>query len=372
MILGKKTIKFQLIVVSSVLFCILILLVGKSINKSLQSRKHLAEFTVKNKIIGHLNTAAEWHAIERGYGSTILGSGKGDSSPLFSNFLEMGKKGDPEIFQAEKYIKELIKIDGNKKLEKELNIWHDGYQTLLSARPKIAGNNISVKEWLHVATLNINNAFDLRNVTFTSEKMDERIIYMNNILGPNITKLCEFAGLERALIGNTIASGKPIPNEIYEKITRYRAIVEHSLDQILLLKDLLSTSDQMKQALLEFEKEFLQSFQLLREDIFNASRKEESEIAVSSTQITKIKMDANNYFNVISKDLLSMSNHINITELAKCLNSENDIKISEQQSMAMDLLNLFIKYIKSITRFSLLIGSDVSMYASTLMTTPPK
>ena len=110
MALRKKSLKFQLIVVSSILFCVLIALVGKSIKKSLESRKLSDEYTIKNKIIGHLNTAAEWHAIERGCGATILGSGKGDLSPLFSNFLEMGKKGDSEIFQAEKYIKELIRI----------------------------------------------------------------------------------------------------------------------------------------------------------------------------------------------------------------------------------------------------------------------
>ena len=30
--------------------------------------------------------------------------------------------------------------------------------------------------------------------------------------------VCEFAGLERALIGNTIASGKPISSETYEEL----------------------------------------------------------------------------------------------------------------------------------------------------------
>ena len=341
MIPSKKTIKFQLIVVSSILFCILIVLVGKSIKKSLESRTLSDEYTIKNKIIGHLNTAAEWHAIERGYGATILGSGKDDSSPLFSNFLEMRKKGDTEAFQAEKLIKKMIKLEDNKILKKELYIWTEGYQRLLSARPKIAGNSISREEWLNVTTINVNNEFDLRNVAFTSEKMDERIIYMSNILGPNIAKLCEFVGLERALIGNTIAAGKPISREIYEEIQRYHAIIEHPLDQILLLKDLVSTSDQMKQALLGFEEEFLQSFQLLRGNIFNASRKKENEIAISSTQITKIKMDVSNYFSGISKDLLSVSKHINVSELAKCVNSGNNTQISEQQNVVTKLFEFF-------------------------------
>ncbi len=323
MFLRNKTLNFQLIIVSSILFCVLIVLVGKSIKKSLDSKKLSEEYTIKNKIIRHLSTAAGWHAIERGYGATILGGGNGSSSPLFTNFLEMRKKGDSEVFQAEKHIKELIEIEDSNLLEKELNIWHEGYQMLLSTRPKIASNDISREEWLNVTTININNEFDLRNVTFATEKIDERIIYMSNILGPNIAKLCEFAGLKRALIGNTIASGKPISDEICEKIKRYRIIAEHPLDQILQLKNLLSTSNLTKQALLKFEKEYLQSFQLLREDIFDASRKEKDKIAASSTQITRIKTDVTNYFSRISKDLSNISSHINVIELAKDVSHQN-------------------------------------------------
>ena len=333
MFLRNKTLNFQLIIVSSILFCVLIVLVGKSIKKSLESRKLSEEYTIKNKIIRHLNTAAGWHAIERGYGATILGGGKGSSSPLFTNFLEMGKKGDSEVFQAEKYIKELIGIEDSDLLEKELNIWREGYQMLLSTRPRIASNDIHREEWLNATTMNINNEFDLRNFTFASEEMDEEIIYMTNILGPNIAKLCEFAGLERALIGNAIASEKPISNEVYEEIKRYRTIVEHPLEQILQLKNLLYTSDLLKQALSEFETEFLQTFQLLRENIFKASRKKKDEIAASSTQITNIKIDMSNYFSRISRDLLNLSNHINVTELASGVNTVNDIQVSEQQGI---------------------------------------
>jgi len=246
MIPGKNTLRFQLIVVLSILFCFLIVLVGKSIKKSLEARTLSEEYSIKNKIIGHLNTAAGWHAVERGYGATILGSGNGASSSLFTSFLEMGKKGDSEVLQAEKYIRKLTKADDDDILEKELNRWHKEYQILLSSRPKIASNSIHKKEWLNVTTININNEFDLRNVTFAAENMDERIIYISNILSPNISKLCEFAGLERALIGNTIASGKPISKEVYEEIKRYRTVIEHPLNQILQLKDLLSTSDLMK------------------------------------------------------------------------------------------------------------------------------
>ncbi len=331
MVQKKKTLKFQLMIVSSILLCVLILLVAKSINKSLESSKLSGEYTIKNEIIGHLNSAARWNAIERDYGATILGSGDGNSSPLFSKFLEVREKGDTEAFQAKKYINELLSFNDDKALENKLNLWQEGYQDLLTIRPKISNNKITNDEWLKFTSLNIKNEFDLRNIIFTSEIMDERIIYMSNILDPNVSILCEFAGLERALIGNTIASGEPISDETYNEIKRYRAIVELSLGQILLLKDLQSTSDRMKQAITEFEQEFLQSFQLLREDIFAASRKVENEKIMSLKQINKIKMDFRNYLSGVFKDILNISKHQSVTALVKSMRTGNRNHLSEQK-----------------------------------------
>ena len=50
MIPGKNTLRFQLIVVLSILFCFLIVLVGKSIKKSLESRTLSDEYTIKNNL----------------------------------------------------------------------------------------------------------------------------------------------------------------------------------------------------------------------------------------------------------------------------------------------------------------------------------
>ena len=88
MILRNKTLKFQLIVVSSILFCILIVLVGKSIKKSLESRKLSDEYTIKNKIIGHLNTAAGWHALNVGMGQPFLEVAKVIHLPSLQIFLK--------------------------------------------------------------------------------------------------------------------------------------------------------------------------------------------------------------------------------------------------------------------------------------------
>lgn len=325
-----KTLKFQIILVSILLLFIFGAFIWLLMRSSFEERRLSKEYVIKNKITGHLNAAAGWQAIERGYGATILGGGEGNSSPLFLNYLEMIKKGDAEVLRAERYIKKLIRVKSNETFEEQLNKWHKGYDALLSARPRITSNDISIKDWLNTATLNINNEFNLSNTTFVPQKTEEKILYFNNVLRPNIARLCEYVGRERALIGNTIASGTPFSNETKNEIKRYRSIVDQSLDQVLILKDLSSTSIQMKQTIEEFEEEFLRSFQLLREEVFASSKELEDEIAAKSTQITERTAVFRSYFNEIFSELLSMSRHESVIALAKAMLAEEQIHLSER------------------------------------------
>jgi len=241
-----KTLKSQIILVSTLFVCVLIVLFVMSLRSSFEAHQHSEEYSLKNKICGHLNTAAGWQAIERGYGATIIGSGEGDSSPLYPKFLEMGGKGDAEILQAHEYIKKLSGLNRDKTFEDRLHSWSVGYWDLQDTRHRIAYKTIPKYEWLTIATDNITNEFDLRNTIFTPQKCEEGIPYLNNVLRPNIARLCEYVGLERALVGNAIASGTPIPSEAKNEIKRYRSLVEESLGEVLLLKDLPFTSDRMK------------------------------------------------------------------------------------------------------------------------------
>ena len=336
-----KSLKFQIILVSGLLLCILTTLVWLSVRRSFEDRALAEEYVLKNKIADHLNAATGWQAIERGYGATILGGGKGKSSPLFSNFLEMIAKGDSEVSQAKEHIMNLISAKSNETFEELFNKWNIIYEDLVTARHKIANNDISKEEWIYTATLNINCEFDLRNIAFAIQQMVEKVLYLNNVLRPNIIKLCEYAGLERALVGNAIASGEPISNETQKDIKHYRSIVEQSLYQVLLLKKLPSTSNRMKHAIAEFEEEFLGSFQLLREEVFESSKRQVDAITTSLVQIAERKTVFQDYLSVISSDLLNMSNHDSVKALAEALKTEYDAYLSERLSAVENLFKGF-------------------------------
>jgi PAS domain S-box-containing protein len=348
-----KTLRFQIFFISTIMTCVLIVLLGISIRRSFETGKNSEYYILKNEIINHLNAAAGWQAIERGYSATIIGSGKGDSSPLFSKFVEMGEKGDAEVLQVDKYMRKFLSINKDEALKDRLYTWTRGYREFQDARPRIAYKNISKHEWLEIATNNINNEFNLRNTTFIPQSFEENIFFLDNVLCPNVTRLCEYAGLERALVGNNIASGLPFSHETSTKIKNYRSIVEQSLDQILSLKESPSISSQIKQAIDIFDKEFLQKFQLLREGVFSASERQLEEVKNVESQIVERVTFFRNDLSGISNDLLNMSKHKKVIALAKALSAEEDIHLSERMVAVENLFSSFsqIKRVYAQIRF---------------------
>jgi signal transduction histidine kinase/DNA-binding response OmpR family regulator/HPt (histidine-containing phosphotransfer) domain-containing protein len=309
------TLKSQMFIVSGILLFILAILVGITLNRAFEEKALAEEYGIKNQIAGHLNAAAGWQAIERGLGATIIGSGEGDTSPLFPKFLEMAKKGDIEVIAAKKYADKLFALTKNKDFDNRLNQWLEKYGLLKFSRPEIATGEISKNEWINLTTTNINYEFYLRNFAFVPQHKKEQIFYLNTVLRPKVARLCEFAGLERALVGNTIATGEPLSHDTMNQIKHYRSIVEQSLDQVLLLKGQPFTSNEMEAAILKFEETFLQSFQSLRTKVFLASQKQEQAIKTAFLQIATKKAAFQNYFMDISHDLPNITHYPNVTEI---------------------------------------------------------
>ncbi|GJQ58348.1 MAG: hypothetical protein SCALA701_11490 [Candidatus Scalindua sp.] len=337
-----KTLKYQIFFVSAVLFCVLAVLLGVSIRRSFETKKLSKEYAIKNKIAGLLNAAAGWQAIERGYGATIIGSGKGDSSPLFSKFLEMARSGDNEVSQIEKDIRKLLSIRKDTTFEKKLNVWRESYETLMLSRPRIENRDIFKDEWLDIITLSINTSFNLRNTIFTPQTNEEGVLYLNNVLRPNVSRLCEYAGLERAIIGNRIASGNHFSDETMSKIKRYRSIVDKSFQQVMHLRTLPNTSSRMKQAIDAFEKAFLRTFECLRQEVIATSERQKEAEKSAKEQIGKRGQLFRNYLHGISTDLLNISRNKNVVALAKSLNGgEVHLPISEQ---VVAVENLFLNF----------------------------
>jgi signal transduction histidine kinase/CheY-like chemotaxis protein len=329
-----KTLKSQMFVVSGILLCVLVTLAGMIIKSASEEEKLAKEYALKNQLAGHLNAAAGWQGTERGFGAAIIGGGEGSSSPLFPKFLAAGKNVELEVSEAEKYAKKLITLLENKDFEKKLNHLREKHDALKRLRTFVATGNASPKEWFDITTANIRREFELRHFIFIPKHQKEQIPYLNSVLRANIAKLCEFAGRERALVGNAIASGKPLSSETLNQIKHYRSIVEQYLEQVLLLKGQPSTSSEMEQAIITFENEFLHAFEMIRKKVFAANQKQEEAIKAVSLKIVSKKMAFQNYLSGISTDLLNIVNHRDV----KALLLENKQEDLEKQLNVVETL----------------------------------
>ncbi len=365
-----KTLKSQMFVVSGILLCVLVTLVSMIIKSAYEEEQLAKEYALKNQLAGHLNAAAGWQAIERGFGAAIIGGGKGSLSPLFPKFLAAGKNGDSEVSTAEKYAKQLMTMVEKQDFAEKVNQLRDKHDALKILRTLVATGNASPKEWFDISTANIYREFELRHFIFIPKYQKEQIPYLNSVLRANIAMLYEFAGRERALVGKAIASGKPFSSETVNKIKHYRSIVEQYLDQVLLLKGQPSTSKEMEQAIVTFEKEFLQSFQLLREKVFSANQKQEEAINAVSLQIASKKMAFQNYLSGISTDLLNMVNHRDVKAFAQTLLENKPAGLDKQLNVVETLFEKFsqvkkvymqIRYLDNAGQEHVRVDSDAGM-----------
>ena len=336
-----KTLKSQMFLVSGILLCVLVTLAGMIIKNAYEEEKLAKEYAIKNQLAGHLNAAAGWQAIERGVGAAIIGGGKGSSSPLFPKFLAAGKNVELEVSEAEKYAKKFITLFENKDFEEKLDNLREKHDALKRLRTKVATGNASTKEWFDITAANIRREFELRHFIFIPEHQKEQIPYLNSVLRANIAKLCEFAGRERALVGNAIASGKPFSSETLNQIKHYRSIVELYIDKVLLLKGQPSTSKEMEQAIITFENEFLHAFEMIRKKVFTTNQKQEEAIKAVSLQIASKKMAFQNYLSGISTDLLNIVNHQDLKALAQILLKNKQAPLDKQLNLVETLFDKF-------------------------------
>ena len=222
---------------------------------------------------GYLNDAAGWQAIERGVGATILGSTH-PSASLIQRFEQLGEQGDAELARGLEALEALRQIHTSVALDAAYTTWRQRHTDLLQARERVRAGNVEAQRWLSISTDQINAAFSMRNALFLPRNEQESIRYFNLATRANVATLAEYAGMERANLGNVIASGQPIPVEVYARLQRFRAVVDYAAAGVLALTADPTTSPELRSAIRDFEQLFLNDFEHLRQQIYQASAQE--------------------------------------------------------------------------------------------------
>ncbi len=137
-------------------------------------------------------------------------------------------------------------------------------------------------EWFEGMTALIDSATEMRHVAFASEMEQASAIDINLTLKQAIWLVSEYAGQERALLGQVIAAGKPLDSETQKDLTGKRAVVDLNVrvlrDRVQALTESHGShlSDRpflqaIEQALAAMEERFLGRLQSLRERIYAAA-----------------------------------------------------------------------------------------------------
>ncbi len=240
------------------------------IDQARRERAMAKRYDIMQGIAGHLNAAAGWQAIERGVGATILGSDK-PTEALLTKYADLGSKGDADADKAKAEVDTLLTLEKDADVSSKLSAWQASVKDLRDARPRVKSKGMAVPDWVKAATKNIDAEFALRNTVFAPRDRREQVLYYNAVVRANAATLCEYAGRERAALGSRIAAGEQIPAAQVETLKAWRSIVDNSAAQVLALKTLSSTPPKLVAAIDAFEKEFLGSYQQLREQVYAAN-----------------------------------------------------------------------------------------------------
>jgi methyl-accepting chemotaxis protein len=254
----------------SLMLIISLILAISLVSKAMDESKLAKRYDLMQEIAGHINAAAGWQAIERGVGATILGS-TNPSQALMNKFRSLGEKGTVEVEKARTSLNELMAVVDDNDLVTQVSIWESKFNTLKETRTRVHNATINRAGWIPIASANIAQEFLIRSVVFSPKNSRESVLNLNSVVRANVATLAEYAGRERAILGGTLAGGKPIPAKTQETLKGYRALVENASGQLLDLKGLSSTPQNLSNAISAYETEFLGSYQNLRLRVYAAS-----------------------------------------------------------------------------------------------------
>lgn len=232
--------------------------------------------------LSHLNemadiiiVAAAQEARERGLTATALSSNGTVSPDMVSKINTFRTEGDDQLNKALAIAKEIADNEAESTFAAAIEQTNHAYKTLIEARKKadsslVSGERvIETPEWLKTATALIESAARLRQTAFMSSKPLEQITQNNLILKQAVWLISENMGKERAAIGSSIATGKPIQPSTMDKLTSFHAVVELGISDILAIKGHKGIDSRILEAVNSMEKS-LNHFNETRNAIYAA------------------------------------------------------------------------------------------------------
>ncbi len=242
---------------------------------AVESYQRAMGLRASNAATDSLIVAASEQAKERGFTTSLLSSAA--SSELRTKVVGLRLAGDGPLDVA--LATTAHTADDNPLLQRsrrellELRHLRDLLRTEVDAAvgtyPAPPG---LIARWFDAQTALIESEDRYMRALFVAQNPYELIVQYNTHIKRSVFLASEFAGRERAMLANAIASGRPITSATQANLDRWRGVVEENLDAIRQLK----ANPQMPQSLVNaigvMEQRFLGPFEAVRSSVYVASR----------------------------------------------------------------------------------------------------
>ncbi len=245
---------------------------------------HAERLSIADAAADKLLAVAASAAQERGFTASYLTKLKnGNNDPaLLRSIKEKRERGDRAFAEAMRQFDRLGEASGQQP-QAERAAAQKAHEAVVNLRSAVdgatSGSVPDPKRWFRTATDYIFAASDLRLAAFRPVDQSGITEYSNNMIKQALWLAAEYAGRERAAVGQLIAQRLPMSGETRTRLSEYRALVEQKLDFVEAIGKPVLTQKPASPALQrelnaawqEVEANFLGSFQGFREEIYDAA-----------------------------------------------------------------------------------------------------
>lgn len=264
---------------------LVLLLTAMSVNNvwdTYKQSKETKRMDMANELADHVLAASGFEAKERGVTVIALNSDTAADASVIQKLQDVRSKGDQELKEAADLARALLAADSsNSLLRLSLDRVEQLKSELESTRTTVdrelghsGPKNYAAKDWIKFITSVIDTGAELRLTAFasnTSKNTLQEALRMNIELKQAVWLVSEYAGRERATLGNFVSSRKPLDPATSEKLNTFRAVVEINLRPILRLKDATGTEAAVLKSVAKMEEVFLGRFNGVRESVYGAA-----------------------------------------------------------------------------------------------------
>lgn len=277
-LLNRLSIRVFLLGVIGVLLVFLTALSAGNAWESYKRSSEVRRLEKANRLSDYILKASGYQAKERGISVIFLSPGSVIDGATLQKLNEIRLSGDDAFKGAYKLAEELAVEDSSNLLLKSAMAKAMSSHAEIEALRKTVDRNITsatksytAKEWIRAITGLIDNCAELRLSAFMSSRSKDTLqeaLRMNIELKQAVWLLSEYAGRERATLGDFISKRRPVDQASMERLNTFRAIVDLNIRPVLRLKEAREADADVLGAIGNMERVFLGSFSEVRNSVY--------------------------------------------------------------------------------------------------------